>query len=202
MVFVDPNLQNAWHQLTRLGEIQILMPVALLAIAVLSRRAESRPLAFWWLGSLVVAVLATTASKIAFIGWGIGIPELAFTGISGHAMIASAVYPLLMAMLASRLPPRGQKLVLAAGFLLALMVGFSRVEIGVHSVSEVLAGLLLGGAVSLAAIAKTKLPRVMVGPVLPVVVAVWLLFSPLHAPQSQTHSWVTWLSHMLSRRMH
>lgn len=194
----DLNLPLFWHQLTRFGEIQLILPAALLAIVLLSRRAQTRPLAAWWLGTLAVAVLATTASKVAFIGWGLGIPELDFTGISGHAMISSAVYPLLMGTLASRLPPTWQKGAVAAGFVLALMVGISRVEIGVHSVSEVVAGLLLGGAVSVIAIAKASLPRDVVGPVLAIVVGVWLVFLPLHAPQLQTHSWVTELSLRLS----
>lgn len=198
MAFDDPNLQHYWYHLTRFGEIQILLPAALLAILVLSKRPDTKFLAFWWLGFLVFAVLLTTASKVAFIGWGIGIPELNFTGISGHAMIASAVYPLLIATLASRLPAIGQKFAVAAGCMLALMVGLSRVEIGVHSVSEVIAGLLLGGAVSLFAIAKTSLPRTIVGSVFTMVVSGWLLFSLLHSPQLQTHSWVTRLSLMLS----
>lgn len=198
----DPNLPHYWHQLTRFGEIQIILPAALLVIVLLSRRAETKPLAVWWFGALAVAVLATTASKVAFIGWGMGIPELDFTGISGHAMIASAVYPLLIATLTSRLPPMGQRWAVAAGFVLALLVGISRVEIGVHSVSEVVAGLLLGGAVSVSVIAiaivKASLPRDVVGPLLVIVVGVWLLFLPLHAPQLQTHSWVTELSLRLS----
>jgi membrane-associated phospholipid phosphatase len=194
----ESNLPHYWHLLTRFGEIQIILPAALLVIVLLSRRAETKPLAVWWFGALAVAVLATTASKVAFIGWGMGIPELDFTGFSGHAMIASAVYPLLIATLTSRLPPMGQRWAVAAGFVLALLVGISRVEIGVHSVSEVVAGLLLGGAVSVIAIAKASLPRDVVGPLLAIVVGVWLLFLPLHAPQLQTHSWVTELSLRLS----
>ncbi len=194
----DPNLPHYWHQLTRFGEIQIILPAALLVILLLSRRAQTRPLAAWWLGALAVAVLVTTASKVAFIGWGLGIPELDFTGISGHAMIASAVYPLLMATLASRWSPTWQIITFAAGMMLALMVGISRVEIGAHSVSEVVIGLLLGGSVSVIAIAKASLPRAVVRSFLAIVVGVWLLFLPLHAPQLQTHSWVTELSLRLS----
>ncbi len=193
-----PNLQHYWYQFTRLGEIQILLPAALLTIGVLSTRAESKPLALKWLGALVLAVLVTTASKIAFIGWGIGIPALNFTGISGHAMIASAVYPLLMATLASRWPPNGQKFAVGAGMMLALMVGVSRLEVGAHSVSEVLAGLLVGGVVSLTTFAKKSLPRAVVGSVFTVLVGGWLLVSPLHAPLLETHAWVTRLSLRLS----
>ena len=57
----------------------------------------------------------TTASKVAFIGWGLGLSALDFTGISGHAMIASAVYPLLLGTLAANL---------IGGYLMGLAMGF------------------------------------------------------------------------------
>lgn len=198
MTIDTPQLQYFWHLLTRLGESQILLPAALLAILALSRRVDSRPLAYWWLGSLLLATLLTTASKVAFIGWGIGSAEFNFTGISGHAMFAAAVYPLLLGTLASPLPQRGQKLAVASGFILALMVGLSRLEVGAHSVSEVLAGLLLGGAASASAIANTSLPRVLIGSTLSVLVAVWILITPVRLPPLQTHSLVTRLALSLS----
>lgn len=75
-----------------------------------------------WLVGLGLASLATTASKVAFMGWGIGLPEIDFTGISGHTMLAMAVYPLLFATLASQLSPQYQRVPVGAGFVLALMV--------------------------------------------------------------------------------
>ncbi|MDP3617398.1 MAG: phosphatase PAP2 family protein [Rhodoferax sp.] len=191
-------LQPFWHLLTRLGESQILLPAALLAMLALTRRAETRPLAARWLGALVLATLLTTASKVVFIGWGIGSAQLDFTGISGHAMFAAAVYPLLLGTLAAPLPPRGQKIAVASGFTLALMVGLSRLEVGVHSVSEVVAGVLLGGAASAGAIAGSSLPRARMGSTLSVLVAVWILLTPVHIPPLQTHALVTQLALWLS----
>ena len=91
-----PNSALFWHLLTRLGEMQILLPAALLAMLAMFRRPEARPLAGWWGVFLMTAALITTASKVAFMGWGLGSAELDFTGISGHAMFAAAVYPLLI----------------------------------------------------------------------------------------------------------
>ena len=191
-------LQPFWHLLTRLGESQILLPAALLAMLALTRRAETRPLAARWLGALVLATLLTTASKVVFIGWGIGSAQLDFTGISGHAMFAAAVYPLLLGTLAAPLPPRGQKIAVAGGFALALMVGLSRLEVGVHSISEVVAGLLLGGAASAGAMAGTSLPRALMGSTVTALVALWVLLTPLHIPPLPTHSLVTRLALALS----
>jgi hypothetical protein len=92
-----PDALRLWHVITRLGEAQILLPVALLATLPLWRRPGARPLAIRWVALLSLAVLVTTASRVAFIGWGIGWAELDFTGISCHAMFATAVYPLLLA---------------------------------------------------------------------------------------------------------
>jgi membrane-associated phospholipid phosphatase len=190
----NPNHLHFWLLLTRLGEIQILVPAALLTVLALLRRPDTRRLAFWWIVLALVATTLTTASKIAFIGWGIGSAELNFTGISGHAMFAAAVYPLLLGTLASQAPPAAQRLALVTGFALALLVGLSRLEIGVHSASEVVAGLLLGGAVSTSVLALARLPRAVISPLIPGLVAVWLMVMPVHAPPLPTHALVTQLS--------
>jgi membrane-associated phospholipid phosphatase len=187
-----------WHLLTRLGEMQILLPAALLAILTLLRRRDSRALAGWWGLFLLAAALLTTASKLAFMGWGIGSAELDFTGISGHAMFAAAVYPLLLGTLASHASPFSQRLAVGVGFVLALLVAISRLEVGAHSVSEVIAGLLIGGGASVGAMALARLPRAVIGPVIPVVMAVWVGIMPWQAPPSQSHGLVTQLSLFLS----
>ena len=196
---LDPHhFFHFWQLLTRLGEMQILLPAALFALALLIRRPDSRQLAFWWILFLLVSTLVTTASKVAFIGWGLGSAEFNFTGFSGHAMFAAAIYPLLLGTLASHASPAHQRLALAGGWGLALLVGISRIVVGAHSLSEVMAGLLLGGAVSACVIALAHLPRAVIGPVVPVLVAVWLLVMPIHAPPLETHGLVTWLSLKLS----
>jgi membrane-associated phospholipid phosphatase len=188
-----------WLLLTRLGEAQIVLPCAMLAALVLLRKPNTRRLAVWWMWSLGAAMALTTASKLAFIGWGIGYPELDFTGISGHAMFASAVYPLLFGtLLAPRAPRAGWRWAVAAGFLLALLIGISRVMIGVHSVSEVVGGLLAGGIVSVLVLGLVRMPRLSTGPIVPAVLVLFVAVMPVHAPASSTHSAVTRLSLLLS----
>jgi hypothetical protein len=157
-------------------------------------------MAAWWMALLTAAVLVTTARKVASIGWGIGWAELKLIGISGDAMFAAAVYPLLLGTLAFSVPRRtGRLLAVAAGSTLPPFVGVSRVVVGAHSVSEVSAGLLVGGMASAVALALVRLPCALIGPAIPAVVGVWLVLMPAHAPSSQTHSMVTRLSLMLSR---
>ena len=80
-----------WHLITRLGEVQILLPAAVVAALVLAARRDSWPTVTLWLSLLGVAVLLTLASKLAFMGWGLGLPAFNFSGISGHAMMAAAL---------------------------------------------------------------------------------------------------------------
>lgn len=189
-----------WELIARLGELQILLPAALLVAVALLRHPETRALALLWISSLSAAMVLTTASKVAFIGWGIGWPELNFTGISGHAMVAAAVYPLLLGSLASRAPRPGRAAAVGAGCAMALLVGISRVALGAHSASEVLAGLCVGGAASAIALCGAGRMRAAIHPLVPAAVALWLALTPGLAPASQTHSAVTRLSLMLSGR--
>jgi undecaprenyl-diphosphatase len=66
---------------------------------------------------------------------------------SGHAMLATITYLTLGALLAQVMPRRREKaFVLAAAALLAAMIGASRIYLGVHWTTDVLAGWSLGAA--------------------------------------------------------
>ena len=64
---------------------------------------------------------------------------------SGHALLAAVVYLTLGALIARLLPKRRQKIyVLAVAVLFTFLVGTSRVYLGVHYPSDVLAGWTVG----------------------------------------------------------
>jgi membrane-associated phospholipid phosphatase len=197
----DPQIFDAgpvWQAISRLGEAQILIPAAALMVLVLTARPQSRRLALHWLALIAVATVITTASKLAFLGWGIGFAPCDFTGISGHAMFAAAIYPVLAFVV---LPTRTwgtARVAIAMGGMLALLVGLSRLMVGAHSNSEVLTGLLLGGTASVLAIRLASLPSPRLHPICSVMLVVWFLWGPSKMPGSQTHSWVTRLALALS----
>jgi undecaprenyl-diphosphatase len=71
---------------------------------------------------------------------------------SGHTLIAAVLYPTLGMLIASNLRERHLKVfVFVVAAMLALLVGFTRVYIGVHYPSDVLGGWLLGLAFAFAA---------------------------------------------------
>ena len=195
-----PSSTLFWHLVTRLGEIQIVLPAALISSLPVLANPRTRAFAMRWLGALALAISLTTATKLAFIGWGLGIGSLDFTGISGHAMMASSVYPLLFAFWTSRWPGHVQRAAFFCGCILALLVGVSRLEVHAHSVSEVMAGLALGLAVGVVCTWRRPLPARVSSPVVQVLIMTWILITPQHTPQSPTHQWVTRLSLALAGR--
>lgn len=187
-----------WHLITRLGEAEILLPVAVLSALALALRPHKRRMALAWVMLIGIAAAITTVSKVAFIGWGIGWAAINFTGVSGHAMFAAAIYPLLLlTLLGGHTRPR-QQLALALGCAMAVLVGVSRVQVGAHAWSEVLAGWLLGGAATLVLLVLTETGDMVLRPIVPIVFVAWMAISPVHLQASQTHSLVTRLALSLS----
>lgn len=180
-----------WIVVTRFGEAQLLLPTALVLGGWLAA-AGARRSAVLWLGLFGLAFTLTTASKVAFIGWGVGIPRVNLTGISGHAMHAAAVLPLLLRCLAGTTGGRALRVAaVMLGLALAALVALSRVVIGAHSASESIAGFVLGAAASsltlaLAAIPPRPVPRWL----LALLLAAQLL-NPVAAPSLRTHDLVT-----------
>lgn len=106
-------------------------------------------MAFWWTLLFGLGLTLVAVSKIAFIGWGIGIQSLDFTGFSGHAMRTTAVMPVLFYLLSQKLPFLTRTAGVILGIALGVLIGISRLAIQVHSVSEVVSGCLLGAMVSI-----------------------------------------------------
>ena len=80
------------------------------------------------------------------MGWGLGIRELDYTGFSGHSALSAAFWPIFLWLLSARFSVGLRKAAVITGYVLAAVVGYSRLVIHAHSVSEVIAGLLLGAA--------------------------------------------------------
>lgn len=132
-----------WTTVTHLGNSALLLPAALV-LAMWLVRTRHAPLALAWALSFGTAVLLVLASKLAFLGWGIGSAALDFTGISGHATVSTAVFTMGAWLAAAGRPWPLRVLASATGLLVGLLVSVSRVVLDAHSVSEVVAGFALG----------------------------------------------------------
>ena len=142
-------LREAARDITSLGSMVVLATVTVLVLGffVLSRRFSAA--LFLFSAALGGQVLNATL-KVAFgrerpdpsIRW-VEIDSLSFP--SGHAT-SSAVVFLTIAILLSRILDKQshQAYVMAAAVGLSLLVGLSRVYLGVHYPTDVIAGWLLG----------------------------------------------------------
>lgn len=149
-------LERALLNLSALGSVAVT--TLLVGVAALFLLLDQRPRqAMLVVGATVIAALGLTALKLAIgrerptivehieVVGGLSFP-------SGHSLIAAVLYPTLGMLVASNLRQRHLKVfVFTVAALLALIVGFTRVYLGVHYPSDVLGGWLLGVAFALAA---------------------------------------------------
>ncbi len=144
-----PWLEQAVIDLTALGGtaligLGVVLTVAYLVIA--GRRIAAQTI----LASSVGAFLLTATLKRFFDrARPSAVPPLVAVSSdsfpSGHAALSAAVYLTIAALLAREAPnPATRRFVLGVGVFVALLVGTTRVFLGVHYPSDVLAGWVLG----------------------------------------------------------
>ncbi|WP_062115824.1 phosphatase PAP2 family protein [Collimonas pratensis] len=135
-------------QISKIGSSNVMLPAAV-AIAVWLMAGGARRLFLYWCLLFAGTLLLVAASKIAFVGWGIGIEEIDFTGFSGHAMRSAAIIPTLFYVIVRQqaFALRWPAVILGVG--VAALISLSRVQLHFHSVSEALSGSLLGLAACL-----------------------------------------------------
>jgi undecaprenyl-diphosphatase len=145
-VLVGPKwLHIAATDVTALGSVTVLGLFVLLALALLLSLKR-------WSEALVVLVGAVGGVEISQALKHLFLrerPDLAYRAVeaanpsfpSGHAMLSAVVF-LTLGTLAARFAPRRRVKILALGaaVLLSLLVGASRIYLGVHWTSDVLAG--------------------------------------------------------------
>lgn len=134
-----------WPLITHLGDAALVLPLLVAAMAGLALQGEpQRRVAFQWAAIAATSLLLVAASKIAFYGWGIGIRRWNLTCFSGHTVSAWLAWPVLLMLLAPTRMRALRIVLLAAGVVISFLVGWSRVPLGAHPISEVVAGVVLG----------------------------------------------------------
>ena len=146
-----------WSELVRIGDIWLTLAGAA-AIAAWLAAARAWRMVFWWSLLFGAGIAVVTASKIAFIAWGVGLPVLDFKAVSGHATGVTAVFPVLFYLLLGRRRARARRTGIAAGLAFGALMGALLVNLGEHSAAEAVAGWATGFAVSMGAIRMAGAP--------------------------------------------
>lgn len=139
---------------TALGSTGTIVPITVLAVAVLVA------LRHWRWALALASSVALTQGVVALVKLLVSRPRppaadalsiaSGFSFPSGHAATSAALYVTLAFLAARACRGPARAVIVLAGTLLVLAVGASRVYLGVHYPTDVVAGWLTGGAVALA----------------------------------------------------
>lgn len=144
-------MEQSARDFTALGGVSVLTLITLVAVAFLGLQGKRRAALF----VLLAVIGGLVLSSLLKIGFDRPRPELVPHGTmvntasfpSGHSMMSAVAYLTLGALLARVQPKRRLKVFLmSVACLLTLVVGVSRVYLGVHWPTDVLAGWAAGAA--------------------------------------------------------
>lgn len=142
------DLTSLLRAVTTLGSAWVLVPLALGSVAYLLARGSRR--------SAGLVALAIVGAEILTLGLKAGferqrpfladplVSESSFSFPSGHATVSLALYGALAYLTSRRMGTVAGLSVLLGAALLVLLIGFSRLYLGVHFLSDVLAGFSAG----------------------------------------------------------
>ena len=147
----SPRVEEMARDLTALGGFTLLTVVTLVSFGVALLAGRPRLAVV----GLVSVIVGTAAMNLLKHGYDRPRPELVKHEMltynssfpSGHSMMAAMVYRTIGILLARTQPlKRVRVFIVAVSVLITVLVGVSRVYLGVHWPTDVLAGWTLGGA--------------------------------------------------------
>src|ERR687897_736153 len=139
-------LDGAMRIVTALGDYWVVLPLLAVAVTIFTRQGW-RLSAILLLVSTAGSAVLTTVLKSVFER---ARPELFDSGYhaslysfpSGHATVAVGFYGMLTVILAYQLQGKARWTVAVSGLLVVLLIGFSRLYLGVHYPTDIVAGYL------------------------------------------------------------
>jgi membrane-associated phospholipid phosphatase len=143
----NPTLDILMVSITRLGDPKTVVPLTLVITGLLwwqRQRIEAQIFALNAAGGAVLSyVLKLAFNKSRPQLWESPIIETTFSYPSGHALGSMVLYGFLSYVLAT-IYPRYAKLLYGVATLLIVLIGLSRLYLGVHWPTDILAGYAIG----------------------------------------------------------
>lgn len=137
-----------WKLIIDIGHTAVMLPVAA-AIAAWLIAGGAWKRALCWCLVFAAGLSLVALSKIAFLGWDAGIPSLEFKALSGHALCATAVIPVLFFVMLQGTSISSRRGGVVFGFCVCVALGVLLVHFKFHTASEVIASFMLGTFISL-----------------------------------------------------
>lgn len=142
-----PVLDTIMIGITRLGDPKTVVPLGLIVFMLLLWKKHYLEARFFALDAFGGAVLSYFL-KLAFSKqrpqlWESAINEMTFSYPSGHALGSVVLYGFLSYLIAS-LYPRYARPAYSIGVLLTVLIGFSRLYLGVHWPTDIVGGYAIG----------------------------------------------------------
>jgi membrane-associated phospholipid phosphatase len=132
------------NAITHLGDSVVVIPAAVLLVSYLTYRRLLGH-ARLWLETLALCGLVTLALKAVFFACNAQLPFPAIHSPSGHTSLSLTFYGCAALMASVDKIRAAQFAILAAGVGVAFIIALTRIVLHVHSTSEVLMGLMVGG---------------------------------------------------------
>ena len=167
---------------TDFGDQAVLLPLAA-GITLVFALTGWRRGAVAWAAAVVATLALMVVFKLVFLACGHFLPGNQIHSPSGHTAAAAAIYGGLLA-LAARLATGHGRWTLACALLVTLVIGASRLALGVHTGLEVALGGAVGvcGALAAVRLAGAPPPGLRVGRLAAVTVLVLALLHGVHMP--------------------
>ena len=164
--------------LTDFADQAVILPLVLAVAVVLAVQGWRRG-AIVWLLVVAGTFLATLTFKLMFLACSPLFGPMDVHSPSGHVAASTVVAGGLAALLTRR-----RATILPAAIVAAVVIGFSRLVLGAHSLPEVVVGALIGlaGAAMLLRFSGSPPPRMRIAPLVAVIVVVAGLCHGLHLP--------------------